>query len=277
MNKLRNFFWWCSGANKSILEKCPTEHEKYFGIGGTVFFTGLFAVISGSYALYFVFNDLYSMQRIISSILFGLIYGSMIFNLDRWIVSSMKKGKNRLAIIRLFLAAIIAFVISKPLELQIFHTSVEYEIENMKQKDIKYKEDALINPLKNDISELESQISNLNKEISEKAKVRDNLISEANGEWDASKGTHVFGNGPVFKKKQSDADRVQKELDEINARNLPLIDKLQKELIAKRDSVKSLSQSVKSKKRGNYDGLDKRINPKRIFKVNNYVILPEGY
>lgn len=138
MKSIKRFFLFCSGSNMALLNKTPTEQIKYAGIGATVFFTGLFATVAGSYALYFVFNDASPTTRILSAVGFGLMWGGMIFNLDRYIVSSMKKNGSfwhefKFAIPRMVLAAIISIVISKPLELQIFHTSIEYELEVMKQ------------------------------------------------------------------------------------------------------------------------------------------------
>ena len=119
MNNLRNFFWFCSGANQNLLKRCPTESSKYVGIGATVFFTGVLAAISAGYALYTVFESFWG------SFFFGLVWGGMIFNLDRFIVCSMKKRGNfwqefKVAVPRLFLAILLALVISKPLELKIF-------------------------------------------------------------------------------------------------------------------------------------------------------------
>ena len=54
-SQVQRFFWMCSGTPVTIIEKYPTEHSKYFGIGATIFFTALFAALSGGYALYFVF------------------------------------------------------------------------------------------------------------------------------------------------------------------------------------------------------------------------------
>lgn len=118
-NILRNFFWFCSGANFSILKKCPTDHSKFVGIGATVFSTGFFAVISSGYALYFVFNDMEENTRLTLAIFFGICWGLMIFNLDRYIVSSMKKQTSKwqefkVAIPRLSLAFLIAMCLSKP-------------------------------------------------------------------------------------------------------------------------------------------------------------------
>src|SRR5688500_298131 len=107
MQKLISFFWFCSGAEAEILKKCPSETAKYTGIGATVFFTGVFAFLSASYALYTVFENVWT------SIFFGIVWGLMIFNLDRFIVSSMRKegkfGRElAMAMPRLILAILIS-------------------------------------------------------------------------------------------------------------------------------------------------------------------------
>ena len=76
MEELKNFFWMCSGAHRETLEGCRSESGKYAGIGATIFFTGLFAAIAGGYALYTVFDN------VIWAMLFGIVWGLMIFNLD---------------------------------------------------------------------------------------------------------------------------------------------------------------------------------------------------
>src|SRR5690606_13481785 len=106
-NRLKIFFWLCSGAKKEILTNCPSESSKYVGIGATIFFTGVFAALAGGYALFTVFDSY------ILSIFFGLLWGLMIFNLDRFIVSSMRKngrpGKELLqALPRVILAVVIS-------------------------------------------------------------------------------------------------------------------------------------------------------------------------
>ena len=87
---LKNFFLMCSGADTEVLETCSkSEQTKYVGIGGTVFFTAVMATIASSYALYTVFDNYFV------AILFGLIWGLLIFNLDRFIVGTIKKRDNR--------------------------------------------------------------------------------------------------------------------------------------------------------------------------------------
>ncbi|HEX3384342.1 MAG TPA: DUF4407 domain-containing protein, partial [Mucilaginibacter sp.] len=73
MKKITRFFWFCSGAHIETLKKYPIEHNKYVGIGATIFFTALFASLSGGYAMYFVFNgDTFAVGF---AILFGMIWG----------------------------------------------------------------------------------------------------------------------------------------------------------------------------------------------------------
>ena len=50
MKKVTRFFWFCSGAHIDTLKKYPIEHNKYVGIGATIFFTALFAALSGGYS-----------------------------------------------------------------------------------------------------------------------------------------------------------------------------------------------------------------------------------
>ena len=121
---LKKFFLLCSGSDKQIIESCSDgEQNKYAGIGATVFFTAVMAFIAGSYALYTVFDNIYT------ALFFGLVWGLLIFNLDRFIVSTIRKrdkfGSEFLqATPRIILAVIIAIVISKPLEIKIFEKEI---------------------------------------------------------------------------------------------------------------------------------------------------------
>jgi hypothetical protein len=72
------------GVEKPVLDNRPTDRNKYAGISATVFFTGVLAFCSSGYALYTVFNSA------ALAVGFGLLWGLMTFNLDRYIVMSMK-------------------------------------------------------------------------------------------------------------------------------------------------------------------------------------------
>jgi len=133
MQKINHFFWFCSGAHIPALLKSPTERNKYVGIGATIFFTGLFAAISGAYGLYFVFSG--NPFAVFAAVLFGIIWGLAIFNMDRYIVSTIGKqgsgGKQFLqATPRLVLAILIGIVISRPLELKIFDKEIKEHLKH---------------------------------------------------------------------------------------------------------------------------------------------------
>ncbi|HMK26492.1 MAG TPA: DUF4407 domain-containing protein [Chitinophagaceae bacterium] len=124
---ISDFFIWCSGANKSILKRCPTEQTKFIGIGATILLTAILASISGGYAIHFTFNN-YSI-----SILMGIFWGIVIFNLDRYIVSSIRKtGKFRqeffMALPRIVIALILGITISKPLETRLFGATINKKL-----------------------------------------------------------------------------------------------------------------------------------------------------
>lgn len=57
MSTLKNFFLSCSGVDRTILAKAPSDENKYVGIGATIFFTGVLALFSSGYALFTVFDS----------------------------------------------------------------------------------------------------------------------------------------------------------------------------------------------------------------------------
>lgn len=130
------FFWICSGANRSILRQCPSEYSKYFGIGGTIFFTAAMATLSGGYAFYTVFNS----QSL--AVVFGIFWGALIFNLDRFIVNTMyTDGQVSISrreffsgLPRIVIAIFLGIVISTPLELKIFEDEINVTIREMASK-----------------------------------------------------------------------------------------------------------------------------------------------
>jgi len=128
----KRFIIFCSGVDKRVLEKCPTETTKAVSVGLSVFLTALLACVSGGYALYFVFgNPFYS-------VLFGVLWGSLIFNLDRYIVATAFTGTKLLNKIfsvlpRILISLVLAITISKPLELKLFEVSVKETIQQEQQ------------------------------------------------------------------------------------------------------------------------------------------------
>lgn len=215
---IKVFFWICSGATISILKRCPTEQSKYAGIGATIFFTGLLAGLSSGYALYSVFDS------IGYAILFGTIWGLMIFNLDRLIVLSMRKSDQRYkefiqAMPRLILAILIALVISKPLEIKIFEKEIATEVQTLEQEILREQESSISLRYNFTLDSLRNETTRLISEVETKQIKRDELFKLAQEEADGTGGTKKRNAGPIYRIKLADAERVQGELEALQSRN----------------------------------------------------------
>lgn len=131
----QNFLWWCAGAHQKLLRQFPSEHTKYAGLGGVLLATFVLATLSSGYAVYSVFGNW------LWTIGFALIWGLIIFNFDRFLVSTMRKygvSKRKqvwMAIPRLALALLIGLTIARPLELKIFEKEITVKMqENLHHK-----------------------------------------------------------------------------------------------------------------------------------------------
>src|SRR5688572_19682493 len=79
------FLWWCAGAHQQLLKEYPSEHAKYSGLGGVILATFVLASLSAGYAMYTIFNNW------LIALVFAVIWGLIIFNFDRFLVSTMRK------------------------------------------------------------------------------------------------------------------------------------------------------------------------------------------
>ncbi|HEY8388587.1 MAG TPA: DUF4407 domain-containing protein [Parasegetibacter sp.] len=172
---LMRLFWKAAGADRYILERSTySDKIKYLCLGGIILATGLMAALAGGYAFYTIFeprgNALNSFQTakdiagtydqidiptMFKAIVFGLIWGLIIFNIDRFIVTSTGKGdgtenitRKELvgALPRLIMGAVIALTISKPVEIRMFKTEIDvklHEKQMEQQQAYKARTDAL--------------------------------------------------------------------------------------------------------------------------------------
>ncbi|MFN0036341.1 MAG: DUF4407 domain-containing protein [Saprospiraceae bacterium] len=256
MKNLQDFFLFCSGVEAGILEKCPTDRNKYAGIGATVFFTGVLAFFSSGYALYTVFDSYWL------SAAFGLVWGLMIFNLDRYIVMSMKSNGRWwrdffVAFPRLLMAVLLALVISKPLELKIFEKEIRAEMVQMEQEVFKQQEDRVKERYQTQIGELRSQAAALKSEMAAKTASRDSLAKTAVQEADGTGGSRKKNLGPIYRAKKDAADQAQTELNAFVRENQPLV--REKELAAQQFES-AIQKGIVSLDRSKYDGLAARLD-----------------
>jgi hypothetical protein len=166
-NFIYNFFWWIGGANRDILKGHLEDHNKYFHIGTTVFLTAIMATFTGTFAANYAINKGFDGDISPFAILFGLFWGIIILNLDRFIVVSMTKQGNSLlyptvyekfsnfmgefifAVPRILLALLIAKILLEPLELYLFKEQVKnyipiIEMQEKRKLDMQDRDDSQI-------------------------------------------------------------------------------------------------------------------------------------
>jgi len=155
MDKIMRFLWKCAGADQQILQYAPySDHIKYAGIGGVVVATTVMATLAMGFAMHTIFAS--PVEGTIDPITGGpelsgnwfitipiaLIWGLIIFNLDRFIVSTAKgDGTEKLTIPeikamgpRIIMAILIGLTISAPLETYIFKREIYREWQNVSNK-----------------------------------------------------------------------------------------------------------------------------------------------
>ena len=263
------FFCWCSGARLYILKECPSDFNKYFGIGTIVFLTGVLASVSGGYALYTIFNNY------IISIAFGILWGILIFSLDWYIVSSLKKENKPLKEIasslpRIILAILLAVVISLPLKLKLFEKEINAELVTLiSDRSVNYTNQVFKEF--DELSMLEKKNTNLNNEITSKQKQRDELFNMIIEEAEGRSPTGMAGKGPVYEEKKKQLDKIEAELEEIKAINLKQIadnDELIVQLRQERINQVNEGKSVNKE----YDGLLARMEALSAISLRNTAV-----
>ena len=178
--KIMRFLWKCAGGDRYLLERATySDQIKYMCLGGIVFATGAMAALAGGYAFHTIFsprgnaiesikqkyansnpeviaqmtkeaiNNIHQQEILVPilSILFGIIWGLIIFNIDRFIVTSTGKGDGtekitmdeiKGAIPRIIMGMIIALTISKPVEIRMFQSEIDSKLyeKQIEQKQI---------------------------------------------------------------------------------------------------------------------------------------------
>lgn len=234
MSKFTRFLIICSGAEPSIMDdpRCLTERSKYAAIGATVLSTAVLASLSGGYAIYKTFD------RALIAIGFGFIWGLIIFNLDRYIVSSIQRQrinpdvsrKERVrirlsefgrALPRFALAILISLVITRPIELKLFQREINAYVDDEKSKKTveMQAQKRLEFP---QIDQLNTANTNLRTEVTNKEGVCNDLyelaMSEATGKSEARTSGRI-GKGPLFKERWQNFENCRTDLVQLRSLN----------------------------------------------------------
>lgn len=200
------FFLFCSGVSKTVLEKCPdTEIVKHVSIGASVFFTGILAMVSSFFAFSLIFDGFFVIA------ILAFFWGLIIFNLDRYIVATLrKKGDFWKEVIqispRIFLSTLIALVVAKPLELQIFKSEIEQNLnEQMLQKIAVAEQDYF-----SSLDKVDQEKAKLDLQLREFFDLKEFYYQEYKCECDGTCGTGQYGSGEeCFRKKEKYEDFIQ--------------------------------------------------------------------
>jgi len=229
MNKVSSFFIFCSGAVTSILHRCPTDLSKYQGIGATILFTGIFSAISAGYALYTVFDSYFA------SAIFAILWGMMIFNLDRYIVSGMRKKSNFLkefamAAPRIILAIFIGIVIATPLELKLFESEINAEIGMMQQETYKKQDDLLNKRYEADVKVISDEVTLLRTQLDKASSQKSARMNDALSEADGTGGSKIRAMGNIYKAKSLAAAKAEQDYDALYADLQPKLDENKEKL-----------------------------------------------
>jgi hypothetical protein len=249
----------CSGVDRTLINTCSDgEQNKYVGMGATVFFTAIMATIAGSYALFTVFNVWYI------ALFFGIIWGLLIFNLDRFIISTIKKSDAKWkeflqASPRILLAIIIAIVISKPLEMKLFEKEINQVLLTEKNQMTLDNKTQIAQQFTPEIAKTNSEITDLKEEIATKETATNSLYETYIAEAEGRKGTKLLGKGPVYKEKREKHDAALAALNQLKKENS---EKIASKEVAITDLQKNqkLSETTSQPIIANFDGLMARIN-----------------
>src|SRR5690606_33451497 len=183
-----------------ILERATySDQIKYMCLGGIVFATGAMAGLAGGYAFYTIFSpkgsaleDSIHYPTVALSIVFGILWGLMIFNIDRFIVTSTGKGDGteaitmsefKSAIPRIIMGAIIAITIAKPVEIRMFKAEIDVELHKVqmkKQQEYLAEIDSLyIDRIKTEYDKIDSWNNSIQVRTDRAVALEDEYIEEA--------------------------------------------------------------------------------------------------
>jgi hypothetical protein len=223
-SNLLNFILWFSNTEPEIYIHCPKSVQwKRIGYSLLVIITGIFAFITSSYLIRSMFQTYNENTKTLEvsdsvwifSIIIGLIWSILIILIDKIIISSQRKY---MAILRIPLAIMIGFVVSVPLEVQMFSNRINKaltEASRTENSTYQQKYDGVLNKANSEIDRLNTKIDNEQKEMS---KWKDIMEAEVVGRVRTGR-TGIAGQGSAWKEAnenyllhKSYMEQAQKEL-----------------------------------------------------------------
>jgi hypothetical protein len=244
-NAVMRFLWKAAGGDKYLLEQATySDQVKYMCLGGIVFATGAMAGLAGGYGFYTIFspktadvldktktlvqNATYiptDIPTLMLSIVFGIIWGLIIFNIDRFIVTSTGKGDGtekitweelKGAIPRIIMGMIIALTISKPIEIRMFKTEIDLAVQKQQDKE---KEAGIMQATDNyekKITDTKTKLGKIQNDIDAKESAVADLRAEISKEI-TNKNGNGAGMGNRAKALEIQANIIEAQLKELKS------------------------------------------------------------
>ncbi len=224
--------WRAAGADDDILKQCSySDHVKYAGMGAIVIFTALLASMSAGFAFYTIFSEKrdWALENadmpiqwgvVLAATVFALLWGTMIYNLDRFIVAAAGKGDGKEGISgkeilnglpRILLAAIIGVVISAPMEVKIMEKEINAAIQEEQRKKDNVALQELNANFYNQNMEVMNEIVRLEKLMAEKDSIA--VLKDKEAEMQASGKDRPVGEGPGYRNAVAQATAYRQERD----------------------------------------------------------------
>jgi hypothetical protein len=129
-SKFQYFFWLISGSEISSLKDCPEDYNRHANIGMMILITSIFA-----FGTAFIAGMTFANSNPFGVFLFAIMWGILIFALDRSMVNSIKRDPEATVqpfwsyfIPRFILAFILAFFMSVPLDHIVFPEAIERQM-----------------------------------------------------------------------------------------------------------------------------------------------------
>lgn len=246
---LGDFFLWCTGAKLDAINRACTDRIKYICFGATILLTACFAWLSGSYAFYTVFKE------VNVAIGLGLIWALAVFNLDRSIVSTMRRqhplptdlntlslwrwlqlripwSELTLAVPRILVAVVIAFTVAKPLELKLLEGRIDRRIRENRSAEVEEQILPQIRRINQEIPNLQAQLKQQQDQIDAKNHA---VYVERTGHGLSNR----FGYGP-------ESERLDKEAKQLEASLKSSMDGLRKQITDDQRHRTELDEQMKT-------------------------------
>jgi signal transduction histidine kinase len=237
-NMVTAFLLFCSGVSMKLIKQCPQyEINKYSSIGLTIVFTTLLSSLSAYFAFSLIFDSLFIVLGA------SLIWGGMIFNLDRYIVSTLRSVNSRKseflkAVPRLIIAVLIALVISKPIEIKLFKNEINTFLEKEKIAMLDGVKEKYAAP----IATIAKRKDDLNSKLENKIAIREGYYADYKCECEGTCGTGKRGRGTECESRQEKYETYAAEVEieksqtnllltELNKERKSLLDQLEEESV----------------------------------------------